>query len=156
MVENSLLNDVNRKLAKSRSYCIDLPDEIYLLADYMSKVVENSSLTVLGMMNSLVQALNYIKFCKCGFEERYLEIPKELVDNKDNIFEKIGVFTHLVDSIADEEYAKSFRNIFAKHIGEPVPKKSIILHLPINKDNYVECGYENEEAFDYEVEVVNW
>lgn len=157
MAENSLLNDVNKKLAKSRSYCIDLPDEIYLLADYMSKVV-NSSLTAFGMLNNLIDVLKDIKFCRCGFEERYLEIPKQLVDSKEAIFEKIGMFTQLVDSISDEEYANGFRNVFTKHIGEAAPKKSIIVHFPCKEDTYAECGYEQEEEsnYNYEKKVVNW
>lgn len=55
MAEN-LLHDVRKKLANARTACPNMHEEIYLLADYMSTVA-NDSLVPTGMAVSLTLVL---------------------------------------------------------------------------------------------------
>jgi hypothetical protein len=134
MESECILSNASRKLEKIRDCCIHIPEEIYFLAEYIAKMLKQSDLTNVDMLNCLISALNDIKYCLGGFEEKYLEVPKELVDNRDFIFENIGIFPQLIDDISSEEYSNGFRNIFEEVLGEAAPRrKSTIIHLIIDK-----------------------
>lgn len=106
--------------------------------EYMCKISFNDFNKTKDLLNCLFLALKDIRICRCSFEERYLQVPIELVNNERAILNNLELFPLLVDAVSNESYSNRFRNIFEKHLVKPAPKRSVIIEFPNNID------FENE------------
>lgn len=125
-------------MERIREFCIDMPEELYILVEYMCKSSVGEFNKTNDLLNCLILALNDIRFCRCSFEERHLQVPIELVNNEKVILNNLELFPLLVDAVSNESYSNRFRNLFEKYLVKPAPKRSVIIEFPNNID------FENE------------
>lgn len=126
------------KLEEIREFCIDMPEELYILMEYICQISFSDFSKTNDLLNCLILALKDIKFCRCSFEERYLQVPAELVNNEIEILNNLEKFPLLVDSVSNEIYSNQFRNVFEKYLLKASPKRSVIIEFPNN------INFENE------------
>lgn len=117
-----LMNNVREKLSNCRELCTDMSERAYLLADYMSEIAPDT-ISPLGLAVCLARAVRDI-----SQERRWMKIAKkeELRYQLSFISQKIQNqaenIPQIIDVIADEDFAKEFREICKEQFGFNPPK----------------------------------
>ena len=137
-----VMNNVREKLSKCRELCESMSERAYLLADYMSEIVPDT-VSSLGLAVCLARAVRDI-----SQERRWMKVAKkeELRYQLSFISKKIRNqaenIPQIVDVIADEDFAKEFREICKEQFGFNPPKYGTTKQL--------------EEYPEYVKVAVNW
>lgn len=119
-----VMNNVREKLSKCRELCAGMSEDVYVLTDYLSTVA-NDSLVPFGMATMFALALNDIENGRNGFAcTDSEELPKKLIERKDQVLAQAVYFPQIIDEIAtDEEFAEEFRSICKQIMGFNPPKR---------------------------------
>ena len=119
-----VMDNVNKKLSKSREMCPGLSEEVYALTDYMA-VVANECLVPIGLAIVLTMALEDVKRETNGFSNAIQkEKFKYLVEHRTQVLAQAVYVPQIIDAIADEDYAKEFRTICKEVLGFDTPKRT--------------------------------
>lgn len=118
-----VMNNVNEKLSKSREMCAGMSEDVYALTDYMSKVA-NDTLVPQGLALCLALVLDDIQKGRNGFAcAESKELPKYLVEHKNQVLNQAVYIPQVIDAIADKEFAEEFRAICEETFGFNPPKR---------------------------------
>lgn len=113
-----MLYNAKEKLASVRGNVKEVPSQLYDLTDDMSKFTDDD-LTPIRLINTLSTVMYYAKQGKSGPLHGNAKISRELINNHSQIAKvHIQYFPIIVDKIADEVFAASFRLEFAKYFGK--------------------------------------
>lgn len=117
------MNNVKEKLSKSREMCPGLSEEVYALADYMSKSA-NDELIPVGMAMCLVLCIDDIKKGRNGFAfAESNELPEYLIKHKTQVLAQAVYIPQIIDAIADEDFANEFRKICKEQLHFDPPRR---------------------------------
>lgn len=141
------MSNVKEKLSRSREVCPGLSDEVYALADYMSKSA-NDELNPEGMSMCLFLCLDDIKKGRNGFAcAESEELPEFLIKHKAQVLSQAVYIPQIIDAIADEDFANEFRKICKE-----------VLHFdPPRRDEKYNLSADIEGEYpEYVRAAVNW
>lgn len=133
------MNNVGEKLSEARKTCVGMSEEMYLLTDYMSTVV-NDTLEPMGLAVSLACVMDDILLERNGYGGGYLEKVKK---HKDAVMAQIPYFPQVIDEIAEPEFAEEFRAI-CKEV------------MDINPPKRVKAEMKNADYPEYVKVAVDW
>ena len=118
-----VMNNVKEKLSKSREMCENMSERAYLLADYMSEIVDDT-ISPSGLADCLSRAVEdtYQERWREGtkndkLREAFVLYPKLIRNQAVNI-------PRIIDAVADEDFAEEFRSICKERFGFDPPKSS--------------------------------
>lgn len=106
------LTNVKAILQELRKTVPNLPPEIYILAEYMSKNT-NDTLTPAGLINVLKIALYDAKHSKESFLGANINVPQRLIDSSFFLlYSCTKYFPHIVKSVASKDFYEAFDILF--------------------------------------------
>lgn len=130
--ENFSLQDISNKLRSAREVSKNVPKELHNLCDYIADIIDTKKITMVTpkkLVWILSQSLaDLAKDCCC--HTKNVELPEILKYQRTAIVSYISYFPLIIDTIADKNFAKTFREDFSSVFGESQP--------PVNeiKENY--------------------
>ena len=130
-------NNLKEKLKNVRTTCPGLSEDLYIITDYMSKVI-NTPTTVNGLAITLVGIMDDINNGKCGFSKKVI-IPKEFILRKNQVLAQLPNVIQVIDEICEEQFANNFRSICRDVLGFNPPKRTNATLEEIYPD-YVEAA----------------
>lgn len=116
-----ILEGVKKKFAEARTSCPGMSDDVYLLTDYISEVA-NDTLVPAGLALCLALVSDDLQKGRNGFQE-CKPLPEYISKRREQAMAQIAYIPQIVDAIADEEFAKEFREIFKEIFGYNPPKR---------------------------------
>ena len=128
---------VKRRFSKARELCVGMSDEIYVLTDYISVVV-NDSVSPIGLVTCFGCVLDDIEKGRCGFANK-TEIPEIFIKRKELVKAQFPYLVQVVDEIADEDFAEEFR-ILCKALLRYDPPKRIVVEVDEKYPDYVKAA----------------
>lgn len=118
-----LENNVKKKLSQCKEKCPGLNEEVYILADYITKVISDKC-EPLDMLVCLALSLADVRRERSGFiSYGYNELPKRMVKRKAQIIAQAVYFPQIVDAVFSENFAKEFRKLCKIKLGYDPPKR---------------------------------
>lgn len=115
--------NVKKKLSQSKEKCPGLNEEVYILADYISKVISDEC-EPLDMLVCLVLSLADVRRGRSGFASNgYKKMPKRIENRKAQILAQAVFFPQIVDAVLDENFATEFRKLCKVKLGFNPPKR---------------------------------
>ncbi len=121
--ENFSLQDISNKLRSAREVSKNVPKELHNLCDYIADIIDTKKITMVTpkkLVWILSQSLaDLAKDCCC--HTKNVELPEILKYQRTAIVSYISYFPLIIDKIADEDFAKTFREDFTPVFGEPQP-----------------------------------
>ncbi len=115
-------NSLKEKLKNVRTTCPGMSEDLYVITDYMSKVV-NTPTTVKAFAITMVGLMDDINNGKCGFTKK-VEIPKEFILRKNQVLAQLPNVIQVIDEICEEQFANNFRSICLEVFGFNPPKRT--------------------------------
>lgn len=108
MAKVKLLN-VDQKFKNVRNDIPGLSEDLYLLTDYISSVVNYTSVPS-GLVICLLTVIDDINKGRNGLFGS--EFPEILKERKEQVLQQVVYIPQIVDEIADKEFASEFRKIY--------------------------------------------
>ena len=121
MGEN-ILENVKEKFASARTSCPGMSEEVYALTDYISEV-SNDELIPEGLIMTMALVMDDLINNRCGFAPSEGRLPEYLESHNQQALAQLPYVIQVVDAIADEEFATSFRKLCKEILGFNVPKR---------------------------------
>ena len=120
MGEN-ILENVKEKFASARTSCPGMSEEVYALTDYISEV-SNDELIPEGLVMTMALVMDDLQKNRNGFQD-CKPLLEYLSKRREQVIGQIAYIPQIVDAIADEEFAKEFREVFKEIFGYNPPKR---------------------------------
>ncbi len=120
MSKELIIKDFKSKLKDAREFCPGMSDEIYEICNYMSNIA-NDTVKPETIALLIVCILDDISKKKSGFPKATL--PDYLIVHGNQCIAQMQYFPQVIDEIANEEFAESFREICEDKLKMYCPKR---------------------------------
>lgn len=120
MDKKLIIEGFKEKLKNARELCPGMTDEIYEISDYMSSIA-NDTVKPEAIALLIVCILDDISKKKSGFPNAVL--PEYLITHSNQCIAQMQYFPQVIDEIANEEFAESFREICEDKLKMYCPKR---------------------------------
>lgn len=142
-----LASNMKKRLSQCKQKCPGLNEEVYILAEYISKVISDEC-DPLDLLVCLALSLADVRRGRSGFVNYgYQILPEQIEVRKAQIIAQAVFFPQIVDAILDENFATEFRVLCKKKLGFDPPKRE----KTYNQHEEIGGNYP-----EYVVVAVNW
>ena len=107
-----------------RSKCPDMAEPVYEFTDYVAAHIGDESIEPMGLVLTIVCALDDVDKGRCGFCVGDHSFPQELVEHQFEVKMQAKYILQIIDVVCDADFAEETRALCKDALGWDTPKRT--------------------------------